>query len=202
MLFMEKVFMAYIYFSIFFLVSIFLGFFLHLAFLKKTLSELLVNVAKSYDLRSKQRRMLEEVAYDYFHTMPIEAHTALSALDRSLVEVEDAITYSELALKSKSMRFVQEAIFRMRNFHKEMEENIEDVNSEMEDAGIDQNDVKKIKATWEYKAEEIIELIANHITDSSNKQKALGYRVPTKTTFRKPTKMALEDITQLNDQQS
>ena len=191
--------MSYLYFSIFFVTSIVLGFFLHLAFLKKTLSKLLVKVAKSFDLRTKQRRMLEEVASDYFDTMPVEAHAALSALDRSLVEVEDAITYSELALQSKSMKFVKEAIFRMNNYHKEMEENIDDVNSEMEDSGIEENDVKKIKATWEYKAEEIIELIANHITDSSNKQKALGYRVPTKSKLRKPTVTALEDITRLTD---
>ena len=192
--------MNYLYFLIFFTSSIVLGFFLRIAFMKKTLSGLLVKVAKSFDLRSKQRRILEDLASDYFNTMPIEAHEALSALDRSLVEVEDAITYSELALKSKSMRFIKEAINRMNRYYKDLEENIDEVNSEMENSGIEESRVKKIKATWEYKADEIIDLLAEHIGNSSSLQKKLGYRVPNKTSFRKPTSDAQDEVKQISEQ--
>ncbi len=192
--------MSYLYFAMFLIASLFLGVLLHIAFLKKTLSQLLVKVAKSFDLRAKQRRILEEVASDYFHAMPIEAHAALSALDRSLVEVQDAITYSELALESKSVKFIKEAIYRMKHYHRDLEENINEVNSEIEDSGIDKSKVRNIKATWEYKADEIIELLATHIGESSDLQRKLGYRVPNKTTFRKSTTHALDEVKQLSEQ--
>jgi len=100
-------------FLTFLLASASIGFFLHIMFLKKSLVESLVIVAKTYDLRMEQREKLAQLTADYFHSLPAESLDSLNKLDKILSETQDAISYSKLALKSNSISFIKEAKKRM-----------------------------------------------------------------------------------------
>lgn len=145
-----------------------------------------------YAQRKKQRFMLGDLASDYFNSLSMQGHRALAELDKLLLQVEDVIVYSEMALESYSKRFVNEALARSLKFHKEMEDSLDSITDDL-----NESQTRRIKATWEYKAQELVDLVANEISGSSTKSRTLGYRMPSGRVIRKPTDLALQELRNL-----
>ena len=145
-----------------------------------------------YEIRKRQRAMLGDLASDYFNSITINGHRALAQLDRLLGEVHEVLEYSQLAIDSSSLSTMKQAKRAILKFHKEMEDSIDSITVGMADS-----QVRKLKATWEFKAQELVELIADEISGSSTKCKTLGYKVPSGRSTRKPTDLALQELREL-----
>ncbi len=180
-------------FFTFIILSALLGFSLHIMFLKKSLVDSLVIVANNYDLRIEQRKKLSELTADYFHSLPADSLDSLNELDKILNETEDAISYSNLALKSNSIGFIKEAKRRIVRYHKINKKDLNVLNKEKETRSL-----KSLKATWNYKAEEIIDLVSQSIRASSKQHNSLSHQIPRRYKRKKPTTLVLNEIALLS----
>jgi len=169
-----------------------IGFISYIVFLKKSLLDSLIIVAKNYDYKLEQRHKLKQLTDDYLHSLPTQSHDSLRQLDKILTEIEGAISYSRLAIKSNSISFIKEAKKRIKKYHK--------VNKKSFIFAKDKNEVinKKLKATWSYKAEELIDLVSESISISSKNHNALSHKIPRRYSRKKSTSLVLNEISMLS----
>ena len=168
--------------------SLVIAYFLRINFMKRSLVISFLKVAKNYDLRIEQKEQLSKFVDEYHNALPIEAHDSLINLDSSLSKVKNKLNNTEFALESNS-------IFEINSAKKEIEKLYKKENKKNKTQSFSKQ--SRIKATWEYSAEEIVSLVSKMIKETSKAQKALGCKVPSKYSRKIPTNIALREISKL-----
>ena len=172
-------------FSIFTITSIIVAYFVHLNFVKQDLTTSLLKVAKRFDLRIEQKEKLKEIKEDHYNSLPIKAHNAFQTLESSLSRVEKELDYANTALESQSLFLAKRAKKRVKRLEKKITKEKKYVSP------------SRIKATWEFEAEELVTLVAGMIKKSSKRNKIFNCKISSKYSRKMPTNLALREITKI-----